>query len=140
MKNKNEERLELYKMYVDTSLKVSENRLKVNNFFITINLTIIGSNEFINSFSLLLFGVVINYLWLNLLESCDSLNKAKFKIIHEMEEYFCHKCFKKEEEIYKNDDRKSFVTIEKLLPILIILLYLYMIIQLEWEYIIKIFK
>lgn len=120
------ELLELYKIFVDTSLKASENRLKINTFFITLNTAIIGSSGFINSELILIFGCCINAVWFNLLSSCKQLNTAKFKVICQMEKELCYKCFAKEQEEYKKYNRKPFAHLEQELPILISIVYVIM--------------
>lgn len=127
MTDKAGERLELYKTYVETATKTTETRLKINTFFVSINTVIIGSSGYINSSILLIFGIAINLLWVELIVSCKLLNKAKFKVIHEIEDSLCHQCFHKEEHYCKEDNMKSFANIEKKIPYLIMILYTVMI-------------
>lgn len=115
--------IEIYKLYVETSLKVSQNRLKANQWFIAINGLVIGTDTVINSLLLLLFGILVNFLWINMIASYKKLNSAKFKVIHELEENLPYQCFKKEEEFYKSMGRSDFSIIEKYIPWLLITMY-----------------
>lgn len=115
--------IEVYNLYVETSLKVSQNRLKANQWFIAINGLVIGTDTVINSALLLLFGILVNFLWINMISSYKKLNSAKFKVIHELEENLPYPCFKKEEEFYKSMGRSDFSIIEKYIPRLLITIY-----------------
>ena len=119
----NYERLEIYKMFVETSQKVTANRSKENAFFVSLNGFLIGANGVIDSWLLFVFGILLNLLWLGLIDSARTLNKAKFKVIHELEEQLCYPCFKREEEEYKKDNRIDFTVLECKMPWLIIALY-----------------
>ena len=135
--NKDFERLELYKAYLGTATKTSEMRLKINAFFISINVAIVGAIEFMPSSLLLLFGIGINFLWNKLIKSYGSLNNAKFKVLHEIEDNLCHKCFRREEEIYKEQGFQSLTKTEKYLPYAIMMLYGLMLVYTHWEKIIS---
>jgi hypothetical protein len=132
-KDNTSERIELYKVYVDTTSKTSETRVKINTFFVSINTLIIGSGSFLNPTLLLLFGICINFLWVELIKSYRDLNNAKFQVIHEIEQELCHKCFKREQEIYQTIKRRSVTTIEKWLPYLIMIFYGIMAIYKNWQ-------
>lgn len=139
-KNNSIELIELYKIYVDTTSKTSETRMKINAFFVSINTIIIGSSSYVNPGLLLFFGICINCLWIELIKSYRDLNNAKFKVIHGMEQQLCCKCFKQEEEIYKTIKRQSITNIEKRLPYLIMGLYGIMLIYIKWATIESIFQ
>jgi len=131
-KDNTSERIELYKVYLETTSKTSETRAKINTFFVSINTLIIGSSSFINPTLLLLFGICINILWVALIKSYRDLNNAKFQVLQEMEQELCHKCFTREEEIYKTIKRRSITTIEILLPYFMMIFYGLMVVYLNW--------
>jgi len=122
--------LEQYKMYVKTSTDVTSNRLETNKFFLTLNSTIFGIAGLItmlnNSFIILLFsiiGVMVSLVWLKNILSYKELNCAKFKVIHELENYLPASLFKTEEKHYLNSYH-TLTSIEKFIPIAFIILYI----------------
>ena len=92
-------KLEIYKMFVDSSFRVTEMRAKINTFYVTLNAALIGSNVLLESSAILLFGVLVNYLWVQSIKSSKCLNKAKFDIIHKIEKDMPYKCFFEENKI-----------------------------------------
>ncbi|MBR1480223.1 MAG: hypothetical protein IJ599_05055 [Alphaproteobacteria bacterium] len=118
------ERVELYKLYVNSAEQISSARMKANAFFLTLN-----AAPFVNFFKIdktlaLILGVLINICWFLLLQSYKKLNSAKFKVIQEVERNLPYQCFTAEERYYKQDKRKDFSAIEKCVPIVIIICYL----------------
>lgn len=100
--------LEQYKMYVESSQKVSEKRISTGNYLLTVNsslLTLFGvasTNRDIGGWLALIpvAGLLVSLTWYSLVESYKNLNTAKFKVIHEMEDrlpaalfrYEWHRC------------------------------------------------
>lgn len=119
-----EQLLELYKTYVATTGEVSSNRLKMNAFFISVNAAVLGASGLINSLTFIVFLVLINVLWWNILTSNEKLNSAKFKVIHNMEKKLCYNCFVEESKEYTKTKRISLVKLEKGVVILLTILYL----------------
>jgi MFS family permease len=85
--------LEQYKLFVDSSHKVSDRRLSTNSYFLTINsslLTLMGLLAGIIAdrkplVLLCVAGMVISWTWLIQLEDFQRLNSAKFNVINELE-------------------------------------------------------
>jgi len=85
--------LEQYKLFVESSQKVSDWRNATNNYFITVNAALAALYGLLPSESVLPFwryaiplvGVVVCAAWSILITSYRNLNTAKFAIIHELE-------------------------------------------------------
>lgn len=88
--------LEIYKMYVEATNKISDRRQVANSFFLSINTAIVGLVGYVQSNSsmktFLLFyllisitGMLISYTWYRLILSYQQINSGKFKVIHLIE-------------------------------------------------------
>ncbi|MEX0652440.1 MAG: hypothetical protein WD509_01765 [Candidatus Paceibacterota bacterium] len=88
--------LEQYKIFVDSADKISDRRLKTNEFFLGLNtafLALLGlakSQVVEEEISVIitlaaLGGIAISYLWFHLIRSHKNLNGAKFKVVHVIE-------------------------------------------------------
>lgn len=85
--------LEQYKLFVESSHKVSDRRLSTNSYFLTINsslLTLMGLLAGIIAdrkplVLLCVAGMLISWTWLIQLEDFQRLNSAKFQVINELE-------------------------------------------------------
>lgn len=119
--------LELYKLYVGTAEKVTENRLKSNVFFISLNGLVLSIYETYAITHLLIVGVFLNLLWRDWIVSSKKLNFAKFKVIFNMEEKLPIKCFTLEEQFYNDGRRVNHTKIEQWMPCLLIALYIFFI-------------
>lgn len=87
---------EQYKVYVETTDRISSRRQTANSFFLSVNTAVIaivgyvqlgqktGSSE---SFYWLvsLTGILLCYTWYRLIRSYKDLNSGKFKVVHAME-------------------------------------------------------
>lgn len=89
--------LEIYKIYVETTDKISDRRYFSNSFFLSINTAIVGfvsyldtssnSNEkFLFHIVIGLVGTITSYMWYRLIVSYRQINTEKFKIIQLIEE------------------------------------------------------
>ena len=87
---------EQYKLYVESIERVSDRRLKTNEFFLAINTATIaaigfafgkGGNNIPPLFYILsaLGGISICYLWYGIIRSYKGLNSGKLKMIHAIE-------------------------------------------------------
>ena len=87
--------LEQYKLYVDSSHKVSEKRISTGNYLLTVSsslLTVFGIASTLHLASVWLIiipiaGMLVSLTWFSLVISYKDLNTAKFKVIHELEHY-----------------------------------------------------
>lgn len=124
-------KIEIYKMYVETSQKISDCRININKYFITLNLGIVGISSFAEIWIVLIFAMMMNCVWASQILTCKNLNKAKFDVIHRIEEDMPYQPFKDEYVIIKQSKCRNFTSADKYLPWLlnafyfITLLFLY---------------
>lgn len=144
--------LDMYKLYVEMTDRISQRRSTTNNWFLSVNtiiLTAIGvflSNKFYPHFFALIAiaGITNCVLWRRLIISYKQMNSGKFKVIHEIEEVLPLKIYDAEwEALGRGVDPKlykPFTHIEKLVPVIFIILYVLMIIVYLIPYINCLFK
>lgn len=126
--------LEQYKLFVDTSLDITSKRLEANKFHLTLNSVIFGIASYMTTLNqhvvIVLFavvGIVISYVWRKSILAYKELNRAKFKVIHELEIHLPACLFKCEEKHYLKKYH-GLTSAEKFYPIIFILLYVSLII------------
>lgn len=89
--------LEQYKMFVDSTDKVSTRRMTANTFFLTLNTGLVGALGFalrgefkaalaFACISAAAIGIVTCLYWRRLLQSYKDLNRAKFRVIDLVED------------------------------------------------------
>ena len=137
--------LEQYKVFVKTADDITVRRLATNRFYLTILLGLfIIAGSFISKEMAGLFdkqiililisviGIFLSLFWYMNIESYRLLNKAKFKVIHEMEAELAYACFDKEWEFRKGVDSDKayprFTQIEKFLPIAMGIVFVFLLI------------
>jgi len=126
--NKEEHILKQYEIFVDSSEKVSSNRMTTNNFYLGANTALFAIAGYLSILSksfvviiLSIIGILLCLSWASNLASYKRLNSAKFRVIHDLEEHLPARIFTKEDE-YLN----SYYTLTKLeryIPYLFIILY-----------------
>jgi len=87
--------LEQYKLYVESSEKVSEKRISTGNYLLTVNsslLTLFGlaaTSSDIGAWLAVIpvAGFLVSLIWYSLVDSYKNLNTAKFKVILEVEDH-----------------------------------------------------
>ncbi len=111
---------EQYKIMVLSTEKVTEQRLKVNNLFLTVTTSLlsisalvgkligfINENTALLAVSVMLFfsivAFVISFFWEKLIKSYGTLNNGKFRLINEIEDQLETNLFQREWEILQND-------------------------------------
>lgn len=121
--------LKQYELYVNTSTDVSSKRLESNKFYLTLNSVIFGFASYLtllnNNLIILLFSVIgflISIIWFTNISSYKELNSAKFKVIHEMEDFLPASLFRAEEKYYLNKYR-GLTAVEKFIPLIFLILY-----------------
>ena len=121
--------LQQYKLFVDTSLDVTSKRLESNKFHLTLNSIVFGFTSYLTTLNqyivIILFslvGILISVVWRKNILAYKELNSAKFKVIHELEEYLPACLFKCEEEYYLKKYH-GLTSTEKLYPLIFIALY-----------------
>lgn len=83
--------LEQYKLYVQTTDKISDRRHLANTFFLTMNTGLIAlfgysfPKDNLNVWMLGLMGASTCFLWFRLLASYRTINDAKFRVVNEIE-------------------------------------------------------
>lgn len=131
--NKEESLLRQYELFVKSSEDVSSKRMTTNRFYLITNTSLFAISGYLSLLSkplvaiiLSIMGIFLSISWISNLASYKRLNRAKFKVIHELEEHLPARIFSKEDE-YLN----SFYTITKLegyIPYLFVALYILIII------------
>lgn len=87
-------RLEIYKLLVEMTDRVSQRRQSANSFYLSINTAIVTASAFLTgnlheygSLVISIAGVAICALWLRNITSYKTLNEAKFRVIQALEEH-----------------------------------------------------
>lgn len=130
--------LEQYRIYLHVFNNTNERQQKSNEFFLGLNAAIIGILGYVETksipnaniiFMLVPFvGIGIGYCWYKIIKSYSQLNKAKFEVIHSVEQKLPIALFETEWNILgKGKDKKKYRPLsdtEKIIPITFILLYI----------------
>lgn len=135
--------LEQYRIYLHIFNTTGERRNRSNEFFLGLNTAIIGIVGYLETkqipdanslfFTFIpLIGICICYCWYQIINSYKSLNRAKFNIIHTIEEKLPISLFKTEWELLgRGKDKNKYRTIssiEKRIPEVFIALYIILLI------------
>lgn len=130
--------LEQYRIYLHIFNSTGERRNKSNEFFLGLNTAIIGVLGYLETKNItdgnsmiFLFapfvGIAICYCWYQIIISYKNLHRAKFTVIHTLEEKLPLSLFKTEWELLgKGKDSTKYrkiSSIEKNIPIVFIVLY-----------------
>jgi hypothetical protein len=126
--------LEQYKLYVETSQKLSDRRLSTNNYLFTINsslLTLLGilATLLPEPKALAIIpaaGCLLSVAWILMLTSFKRLNAAKFDVIRELEKNLPANVFGKEwEYLTKNASHRysALSDVERFVPVLFAVFY-----------------
>lgn len=139
--------LEQYRIYLHIFNSTNDRSQKSNEFFLGLNAAIIGILGYVETktlpheniiFMLIPFiGISISYSWYKIINSYSILNRAKFKVIHKMEERLPVDLFAKEwatlNDIKNEKKYVSFSRIERNIPITFIVLYIVILIVTLWR-------
>jgi len=114
--------LEQYKIYVEMADRISARRSNTNNFYITLLtallllLSTISEKNMFSDFQMPIvlmvsfLGIALCYIWHNNIQSYRQLNRAKFKIIQEMEKKLPFHCYTEEWDLLgKGEDSKKYL-------------------------------
>jgi hypothetical protein len=148
--------LEQYRMYLHIFNSNTDRRNKSNEFFLGLNTAIIGVLGYLetktlsdNSSVIFIFapfvGIAICYCWYQIIISIKKMNRAKFQVIHSIEEKLPLSLFKTEWEILgkglDTNKYRKISSIEKNIPIIFIVLYtLIFSVNLPWDLVSVFFK
>ncbi len=129
--------LEQYKLFVESTDRISNRRLSANSFFLTINTVIVGLVGYVNLgdkeignlfFLISIAGIILNFTWYRMIRSYYSLNSGKFKVIHEIEKNLPLALFYAEWKVVGNgkDSKKHlpFTKVEKNIPWVFLVIHL----------------
>lgn len=131
--------LEQYRIYLHVFNSTSDRRQKSNEFFLGLNTAIIGMLGYLETKSsahdqsMIFFmapfvGIGICFCWYRLILAYKQLNRAKFKVIHNIERKLPTALFETEWELLgKGKDMKKYrplSSIEKNIPLIFIALYI----------------
>ena len=117
-----EQLLEQYKLFHATIERISDRRQQTNGYFITINTLFISFIGVISKETglltsplwlavLSLVGILICRSWYRALVAYKHVNKAKFAVLHEIEERFPMNLFKYEwEKMGRGENKKEYAT------------------------------
>lgn len=141
--------LEQYRMYLHIFNSTSDRRSRSNEFFLGLNTAIIAALGYLEAKNLasgdsaiFLFapfvGMAICFCWYKIIISYKQLHRAKFAVIHGIEEKLPISLFKTEWELLgrgKDPTKyRKISSIEKNIPIIFIVLYIVILgINLPWE-------
>lgn len=121
--------LKQYEIIVNSANQVTSWRQTANKFYLTVNTTLLAITTLLsktNPFTGIvtsLCGIAISILWGQNIDSYSKLNKAKFKVIHEIEKQLPVQMFKIEYDHYVKDERRDVSEIEKTIPWLFAIAY-----------------
>ena len=126
-------RFELYKLYLTTAERVSDRRAAANVWMLSVNSAIVAFQALVGgnpawAWAMPVAGVLVCIAWANLLASYRQLNTAKFQVLHEIEVDFAIPMFQREEMHYRATGRWPLSSIELLIPLAFIALYLIVIV------------
>lgn len=137
------EKLEIYKEYVEMSDSLSTKRNQSNTYFITIlsgifigysfvlDKNIMSDHANLIQFATSILGLAICFAWKVNINSYKALSQAKFKVIHEMEEQLSFAPFTKEWQLIKSETKsyKQITKTEKLIPIIFLIPFIVLLIN-----------
>ncbi|HII0364964.1 hypothetical protein GR700_07460 [Klebsiella pneumoniae] len=127
------EKIDIYKLCIDMADKTSERRLKTNTFIIAINTGLISLNSYLSSTGLSQIAwssiicfvcIIVNLYWIFLVSTYKKINEAKYETINKIENdnNFPFKPFNEEYAFLKSKRYFHLTTIERLIPITLIIL------------------
>ena len=121
--------LEQYKLISESADKITDKRQSTNNFYLGVNSFILAVASYlavskVNTVSILISvsGLLVSVVWLKNINSFKQLNSAKFKVIHELEEYLPARVYQKEDE-YLQKGYYKLTAVEKWIPVIFGVLY-----------------
>lgn len=135
------ELIEQYTTYVDTTLNVSNRRMRNNRFYILLLsgtlavISVLADTQIIEEVGLLLaglLGLALCVLWYLSIVSYKQLNSGKYRVIEEMEEELPFSPFDREWEILDGGDNwRTYIThtrVERKIPVVIGIPYMLIVI------------
>jgi hypothetical protein len=107
-----------YKIYLESAERMSDRRLQTNNYFITINSALIALGGILGNTKLIplddtsqiifaVVGIIVCFVWYRMINSYKQINSAKFKVIHQIEQYLPLRLYEYEWEQLGSGKNKS---------------------------------
>jgi hypothetical protein len=142
MSDNKDHRLALFELYLGTAEKVSDRRAQANTWMLSVNSAIVAFYGYLQAdktpipnlqkplwlWAIPAAGAIVSVAWASLLTSYRKLNHAKFAVLQELESGLVDVApFKKEEELYKKDGRRSLSGVEMWIPGSFLILYLFLV-------------
>lgn len=119
--------LEMYHAFIESAERISDRRHSANTFFLTVNTALLGISGYLQTGFVALGGVVLSYTWFRLIKSYRSMNTAKFKVIHDMEQQLPFAPYDAEwEKLERGENPKihtPFSKVEKAVPVVFMILH-----------------
>ena len=127
--------LEQYKLYVDSSQKLSDRRVSTNSYLFTINSSLLALLGLLAGLladrkplvMIPIAGCLLSLSWALLITSFKRLNAAKFDVIHDLEEKLPARVFQEEWRLLDTGPRKPYTPmsdVERFIPWLFFAFYL----------------
>ncbi len=131
---------ELYKLFQETTEKVSDRRAKANTWMLSVNSALVAlytlleqGEAFIGTLGQRLWlvaipvaGVIICLAWYSLHVSYRKLNHAKFSVLMDMEKNLPYALYTREKEFLDRNRRWNLSNIESWIPLAFGLLYIFL--------------
>jgi len=131
------ELIDQYTTYVNTTLNVSNRRMRNNRFYVLLLsgtlavISVLADTQVIQELGLLIAGVLgsaLCVLWYLSIVSYKQLNSGKYEVIAEMEENLPFSPFDREWEILEQgENRRTYVThtwVERKIPLVLVIPYI----------------
>lgn len=125
--------LSMYQDYVASADSISERRHTANSFFLSVNTALLGATSYLTSdeknlmWLVALGGIAFSIAWRQLIASYRTLNAAKFKVIHELEQRLPFAAYDAEWEILDRGDNRTvhipFSRVESIVPVIFMAMY-----------------
>lgn len=141
-----QQRIAQYNTYVNTTLDVSNRRLKNNRFYVVLLsgtlavISVLAETEIIQTAGLLLAGAagfLLCVLWYLSIVSYKQLNSGKYEVVAEMEEELPFAPFTREWDVLEEgNDPRTYIThtrVERKIPWLLAAPYLIITLYAVWE-------
>jgi hypothetical protein len=134
-------KLALFELYLATAEKVSDRRAQANSWILSVNSAIVALYGYLKAgeeavtvpeksvwvWAIPVAGAVVSLAWAALLASYSRLNRAKFKVLHELEQDLAYPLFRREQAFYEAEGRRRLSQIESWIPWTFMVLYILMI-------------
>src|ERR1043166_3644378 len=126
--------MEQYKVYVDSSQKLSDRRLSTNNYLLTINSSLLPLLGLLGTLlddrrplvMIPVAGFLVSAAWFLLLLSFKRLNAAKFDVIQDLEKHLSANVFDDEWRRLTTGNRRpyrSMSDLERMVPVIFLIAY-----------------